>query len=45
MVIQNSIELFKNPSVNLCPECGEMLEVHTEVYLMECDRCLSKRDE
>jgi Zn finger protein HypA/HybF involved in hydrogenase expression len=45
VIIQNSFEFSRNPSVNYCPECGEVLEVHAAAYLMECDRCLSKRDE
>ena len=28
-----------------CPECGESMAEASELYLMECDRCLSKRDE
>ena len=28
-----------------CPECGESMVEASESYLMECDRCLSKREE
>nr|WP_199880548.1 protein YhfH [Bacillus massiliglaciei] len=28
-----------------CPECGEAVEQQVESYLMECDRCLRKREE
>ena len=29
----------------ICPECGQVLKEHIESYLMECDRCLSKKME
>jgi YhfH-like protein len=45
MFIQDSIEFSRDLFVNHCPECGERMEVQVEAYLMECDRCLSKRDE
>ncbi|WP_285769239.1 YhfH family protein [Peribacillus sp. SI8-4] len=28
-----------------CPECGETHVEHSASYLLECDRCLSKREE
>ncbi|GEN54328.1 hypothetical protein HFA01_25900 [Halobacillus faecis] len=28
-----------------CPQCGSKIEGHTYNYMMECDRCLSKKDE
>jgi hypothetical protein len=44
--MQNSqSELFKNHSSKQCPECGETLIDYSESYLMECDRCLSKRED
>ncbi|MGG4156402.1 hypothetical protein [Peribacillus muralis] len=32
-------------SVTHCPECGETHVEHSDSYLLECDRCLSKREE
>lgn len=45
MSIQDLFDYSRDLSTNHCPECGEMIEVPTETYLLECDRCLSKRDE
>lgn len=28
-----------------CPECGATIHISQECYLMECDRCLSKKQE
>ncbi|WP_156112553.1 YhfH family protein [Halobacillus sp. BBL2006] len=28
-----------------CPQCGSEVKGHPYTYMMECDRCLSKRDE
>ncbi len=34
-----------NSFKNHCPECGEVIKAQIKTYLLECDRCLSKRDE
>ncbi|MCQ6276171.1 YhfH family protein [Bacillus sp. V3B] len=34
-----------NLSKKICPECGQMMKEQIESYLMECDRCLSKKPE
>lgn len=31
--------------IKVCPECGQPVEEHTESQLMECDHCLSKKEE
>ncbi|PLS18284.1 YhfH family protein [Bacillus sp. M6-12] len=36
---------FKMQTQKQCPECGEKFHEHHESFLMECDRCLSKREE
>ncbi|MGW8428751.1 protein YhfH [Peribacillus simplex] len=41
----NQSDLFKIDLFNHCPECGETHVDHSDSYLMECDRCLSKREE
>ncbi|MET3321933.1 protein YhfH [Peribacillus butanolivorans] len=41
----NQSSLLINHSFNHCPECGETLVEQSDSYLMECDRCLSKREE
>lgn len=32
-------------SKKICPECGQVVKEKIESYLMECDRCLSKKSE
>ncbi|MGE7767022.1 protein YhfH [Peribacillus sp. NPDC096540] len=39
----NQSSLLINHSFKHCPECGETLVEHSD--LMECNRCLSKREE
>ncbi len=34
----------KNVSIP-CPQCGCEVEGHAYTYMMECDHCLSKKDE
>ncbi|MFJ7640410.1 protein YhfH [Peribacillus sp. NPDC097264] len=41
----SQLENMKDQSLAQCTECGETLFDGTESYLMECDRCLSKREE
>lgn len=45
MPIIKSTEVSRNLIENHCPECGGKMEAQVKTYLMECDRCLSKRDE
>ncbi|MGI8315622.1 YhfH family protein [Halobacillus mangrovi] len=35
----------KNRQTVTCPQCGSEVKGHTYTYMMECDRCLSKKDE
>ncbi|KGX87049.1 hypothetical protein N784_02735 [Pontibacillus litoralis JSM 072002] len=28
-----------------CPECGEQMDQMNQKFMMECERCLSKREE
>jgi DNA-directed RNA polymerase subunit RPC12/RpoP len=39
------LEFFKNLPPKECPECGHHFIEQAESYLMECDYCLSKREE
>ncbi|MBY0120407.1 protein YhfH [Bacillus sp. S/N-304-OC-R1] len=32
-------------SRKICQECGQSIKEHVETYLLECDRCLSKKSE
>lgn len=42
---QTLMEEKQMVEMKVCPECGEeMLEQH-DAYLLECDRCLSKKSE
>lgn len=38
-------EILKGVQGKVCPECGQMVQDHVETYLLECDRCLSKKAE
>ncbi|MGM9923190.1 MAG: protein YhfH [Bacillus sp. (in: firmicutes)] len=42
---QQSTQYFKIAAVKKCPECGASIHISQECYLMECDRCLSKKQE
>ncbi|MED1201590.1 protein YhfH [Heyndrickxia acidicola] len=44
-MLQSPVEFFRNMPEKICPECGECIEDQAESYLLECDRCLSKRYE
>lgn len=39
------MEFFRNLPPNQCPECGIEISEQAESYLMECDHCLSKRED
>ncbi len=45
MLITKATEGSRNLFEDHCPECGEAKEALVKTYLLECDRCLSKRDE
>ena len=45
MPIKKLTEGSTNLSNDHCPECGEVIKAQVKTYLLECDRCLSKRDE
>ncbi|AIE60054.1 protein YhfH [Bacillus methanolicus] len=43
--LQSPVEFFKNLPKKVCPECGQTITEQAESYLMECERCLSKKEE
>ena len=45
MLMKQSESIKNNPQKKICPECGQLLKEHIESYIMECDRCLSKKAE
>lgn len=45
MQMISPVEFFRSISPKQCTECGDHIVEQAESYLMECDRCLSKRDE
>ena len=45
MITKQSESIKNTLQKKICPECGQMLKEHIESYLMECDRCLSKKTE
>lgn len=44
-MIQSPVEFFRMLPKKVCPECGQVMQEQAESYLMECDRCLSKKVE
>jgi hypothetical protein len=44
-MLQSPVEFYRNVPKKECSECGQIIEEQAESYLMECDYCLSKRDE
>ncbi|WP_174733126.1 protein YhfH [Mesobacillus harenae] len=44
-MIKSPVEFFRNLPKKVCPECGEGVHEQAESYLMECERCLAKREE
>ncbi|WP_110926574.1 protein YhfH [Bacillus massiliglaciei] len=45
MQTKNPMEFFRTLPAKQCAECGQHMEEQAESYSMECERCLSKRDE
>ncbi|PLT33595.1 protein YhfH [Bacillus sp. V5-8f] len=45
MQMISPVEFFRNLPPKQCTECGDHIMEQAESYLMECDRCLSKRGE
>jgi hypothetical protein len=45
LMLMNPVEFFRTLPKKECPECGQHMEEQAESYLMECDRCLAKREE
>ena len=45
MQTKKPIEFFNTIPAKYCPDCGVHIMEHAESYLMECDRCLTKREE
>ncbi|MDQ0268450.1 protein YhfH [Cytobacillus purgationiresistens] len=44
-MMKSPVEFFKTLQKKVCPECGQQVSEQAESYLMECDRCLSKKSE
>ncbi|MGE7767026.1 protein YhfH [Peribacillus sp. NPDC096540] len=45
MQTKNPLEFFRTLPPKQCPECGDHITEQAESYLIECDHCLSKKDE
>ncbi|WP_442857525.1 protein YhfH [Bacillus sp. mrc49] len=45
MQTKNPMEFFRNLPPKQCTECGTTITEQAESYLLECDHCLSKKDE
>ncbi|MDQ0411900.1 protein YhfH [Mesobacillus stamsii] len=41
--MMSPVDFFRH--LKVCPECGESMNEQVESYMMECDRCLSKKEE
>ncbi|MBS4189593.1 YhfH family protein [Bacillus sp. FJAT-49705] len=44
-MLKSSIEAIKTLPRKICQECGQNMKEHEDSYLLECDRCLSKKIE
>ncbi|PLT33596.1 protein YhfH [Bacillus sp. V5-8f] len=45
MQMMSPVEFFRKLPPKQCTECGDHIMEQAESYLMECDRCLSKKHE
>lgn len=44
-MLQSPVEFFRNLPKKVCAECGQNIHEQAESYLLECDRCLAKKEE
>ncbi|GER68437.1 hypothetical protein BpJC7_21470 [Weizmannia acidilactici] len=44
-MMMSPVEFFKTLPAKQCPECGQPIEEQAESYMMECEHCLSKKEE
>ena len=44
-MLMSPLELIRSLPNKVCPECGQLIEEQAESNLMECDRCLAKKEE
>lgn len=44
-MFNSKAETLTISSRKICQECGQSIKEHVETYLLECDRCLSKKAE
>jgi ribosomal protein L37AE/L43A len=44
-MLQSPVEFFRNLPKKVCAECGQNIHEQAESYLLECDRCLAKKQE
>ncbi|MCQ6275597.1 YhfH family protein [Bacillus sp. V3B] len=44
-MLKSPVEFFRDLPKKECAECGQIIEEQAESYMMECDRCLTKRAE
>ncbi len=44
-MLMSPVEFFRTMPKKVCPECGEQMQEQAESYMMECDRCLAKKEE
>lgn len=42
-MLRGPVEFFLSQKV--CPECGGLMKEQAELYMLECEHCLSKKDE
>ncbi|WP_230161218.1 protein YhfH [Peribacillus sp. Bi96] len=45
MQTKNPLEFFRNLPPKQCTECSTPITEQAESYLLECDHCLSKRQD
>ncbi|MGF6947748.1 ribosomal protein L37AE/L43A [Neobacillus sp. B4I6] len=44
-MLVSPVEFFRNLQKKECPECRQHMQEQAESYLIECDHCLSKKEE
>lgn len=44
-MLQVTVNYLRALPKKVCPECGQVINEKSESFLMECDRCLSKKAE
>ncbi|KAA9028484.1 protein YhfH [Niallia endozanthoxylica] len=44
-MMRSTVDQIKELPKKVCAECGQIIDEKVESFLMECDYCLSKKEE